>query len=214
MWRRNPGLMVLLAGLAVGVVGVVVVIFLAGPALKGGLVGPTYTTPFSRQVHLERGTYVVFERTGTERGGPGLKFTSNSGTSLLPDDVRVTDASGRSVPTDAISANETLNRNGAIYTGSVRFDSPERGDYVVTIDAAAGTTIVLAQDLGSVFAKALPGIALGGVGGIAVVVGAVMMIVRTRRGNPGVAATVPAGWYPDPYQPGAMRWWTGTEWAA
>jgi hypothetical protein len=24
---------------------------------------------------------------------------------------------------------------------------------------------------------------------------------------------VPPGWYPDPSQPGAMRWWDGTQWS-
>ncbi len=82
------------------------------------------------------------------------------------------------------------------------------------IDAAPGTAVVISRDLGSLLTQALPGILAGGVGGVAIVAGTIMLVVRARRRRRANAPyPAPPGYYPDPYRPGAARWWNGTHWA-
>ena len=203
----------LASGLALAVAGVVVLLLAVGPGFFGALDAPIQSTPLARFEHFDRGTYAVYELSGSETTGPGYSFSTNNAPTLQPSDVTVTSESGNLVTVTPMPANvsETLNRNGAIFTAAVRFTTPSGGQYSVVINAPPGTRVVISRDLGSLIGAALPGIALGVAGFIAMLVGAITLGTQaSRRRRLQYATLPPAGYYPDPYQPGQMRWWTGS----
>ena len=107
---------------------------------------PSYTTPMDRTMHLSPGRWSVFERTGSQVGGGGFTFTENGIPDLAPTDVTVQDSSGASVPTFPDDQNETINRNGAIYTGAVAFHIASGGSYRITV-SNGGAQVIVARSL-------------------------------------------------------------------
>ncbi len=100
------------------------------------------TTPGTTERTFSAGRYGVFERTGTSRGGGGITFTEQDLPNLRPSDVTVTGPTGESIPTRYMETNETINQNGALYTGVVEFHITEPGPYRVQIDRVQGQAIV------------------------------------------------------------------------
>ena len=91
----RSGVLLLIVGLVLGVVGVVGVIAKAGSGLTADFRSPVVTTPGTVIRHLDPGTYVVYEETGTRnRFGP-VTTTQDNGVTLTPDEVMVTGPAGR-----------------------------------------------------------------------------------------------------------------------
>ena len=212
---RAPGpstalsVVVLIFGLVIGVVGVVKAV---APLVRTLGSSPEFATPQTASLRLSSGDYIVYERTGS-----GFSL-SGGATTLTPADVVVTAPDGRRLAVRFASDSERITRNGDAYEGAVRFSTPEAGRYELHITGSAGRVIV-ARSLEDTIRAGLPwwGVAL--LGGAVAVAGLVMWIVggarRRRLRNQyayAVPAAAPPAWYPDPQQPGRLRYWDGTTW--
>ncbi len=183
-----------------------------GPALLQALTGPSHATPLDRTMTLTRGEWVVFELTGSQTSGGPVTVTNVSGVTLTPGDVVVTDPTGRPVATSVPSTNQTINRNGTIYSGAVAFDVTHPGKYRIRI-AQAGDEVLIGRDIGSLLGSVLGFIVTGGSAGLGIVAGVVVLVVSARRRRRRLAQVLPApGWYADPRTPGAYAWWNGQRW--
>ena len=131
---------------------------------------------------------------------------------------------------DATGVTQTITRGGNVFTGAVQFDTPAAGMYEVDV-LVPGSEVVVGRSLGSALGG--PARWLGGVaaGGFLVLLGIVLVVVglaQRRRpaevpayGSPAAVAPPPpapagppAGWYPDPAQPGRLRYWDGRGWTS
>lgn len=85
--RPGPGVVPAVILIAIGVmVGVVTAVKMVPPFLEG-LVGPVRAIPLDARFKLSSGTYGVYERTGTKRGGDGLTVTEHDAPRIAPGNV-------------------------------------------------------------------------------------------------------------------------------
>jgi hypothetical protein len=178
---------------------------------------PRFEVPGTATMHLDKGNYLLYEKTG----GNDFGLDSDEPTTIGPDDVTVRAPDGTEVQIyDRGSVTETITRAGDSYTGAVRFTTPSAGDYDVTVRNTTAETAVVAPPITDTVEDALGWFALAGLGGLIFVTGVVLLIVgivrRSRASRPqyaGVPYTrYPAGWYPDPGGSGRQRYWDGTRW--
>jgi hypothetical protein len=215
---RAPGpstavsVVVLILGLVIGVVGVVKAV---APLVRTLASSPSFATPGAARLHLSSGQFVIYERTGGS-----FSFSGNDTTTITPSDVVVTaESDGLRLPVRIVTDNERITRNGDAYEGAVRFSTPSAGMYRVEVGATAPGRVVVARSLQDTIRDSLPWWGLALLGGAVAVAGVVMWIVgatRRRRLRSqyayGVAGVPPPAWYPDPQQPGRLRYWDGTTW--
>ncbi len=207
------GVLLLVVGFALGVVGVVGVIAKAGSGIRADFQSPVVTTPGAVIRHFDPGTYIVYEETGT-RSRFGPVTTGNTGVTLTPEDVTVTDPAGVALPVDVPNIDETLTRGDRTFTGAARFVVQHSGRYRVDV-TAPDLRIIVAPSLTSSIKRALAwigaiagGVVLGLAGFVLLVIG----LVRGRK-RPVVAGPPPAaGWFPDPSRQARLRWWDGQRW--
>ncbi len=208
---KRIGLALIIVGALAFVACAVTIAVRIGPALGKGLTGRAYATPMDQVVTLTRGKWVVFQRNGTQSGGGGFTYSQENAITIAPSDVEVTDAGGRPVRTSELTANETITRNGAIYSGAVSFEVSSGGRYRIEI-AQPGDQMLLSRDLGSLFVSVL-GFILGAVGSMFVIgAGAIVLIVRASRRHRHRQTGPPPGLYPHPTTPGQMLYWNGAQW--
>jgi flagellar basal body-associated protein FliL len=189
------------------------------------LTAPAMNPPATRVTTLSPGRYTLYQRTGTQSGGGGITFSENGPADLTPSDVQVTGPDGE-VPTEADPDNETLDRNGAVYTGALSFQVVTHGQYQVHVSGPP-TQVVLARALFDGMATNIAVLVISIVV-FALAVGALvitMIVSAVRRGRqrrtgpppgppgpPGPAGSpvswapppplAPASWAPPPPPPG------------
>jgi hypothetical protein len=218
-WRR-VGLGVLVASGVVLILSVVMLSVRFAPTFDNALFSGSHALPMDATMSLDAGSWVVFERTGAERGDGPLTVTTNHGVDLNADQVIVVGLDGRPVPTTAVTSIQTINRNGAIYTGAVQFHIATKGQYRVVITSFSGP-VIISEDIGAVFSSSARLLSLTGIGLLGCLAGIALMFFRRP---PKAAALVPMGfgqlatqaappgWYRDPRRPGEFLWWDGVRW--
>jgi hypothetical protein len=203
---------VLVLGLVAGGFGLYAAL---APLFRELISSTSFATPGQRSMHLSTGRYFVYERTGSS----GFGLQQGGTTTLTPAQVSVTSGGGETVFVGPTSGSrEVITRSGSQYTSALAFNIDTAGSYMVTVKASAPGRVVVARPLSDAIRSRLRWWALVAAGGIAVVTGTVMWIIgasrrrRRRLSYAYYASATPAGWYPDPQQPGRMRYWNGTMW--
>jgi hypothetical protein len=209
---KRIGLTLIIVGALAFVACAVTIGVRVGPPLAKGITGRAYSTPMDQFVTLTHGKWVIFQRTGTQSGGGGITYSNQGPVTISPSDVEVTDPAGNPLPTSRMTANETIDRNGTVYTGALSFEVPARGQYRVVITQASDQ-VLLSRDLGSLFLSVLWLILVAVASVFVVGAGVIAMIVRASRRRRRPPSGPPPGFYPHPAIPGRMLWWDGYQWA-
>lgn len=187
--RIWPPVLLMMLGPVLSIVSII--------ALVAGAIG-TFTTstfdmPGSTTRTLDKGVYVVFERTGESSSSGNVTISRNDAVTIGPEDVQVIGPDGTTIATRRMSSNETLNRNGSIFVGAVKFTVVTPGRYDVNVLAGNGTAVV-GRSLVDTIGKHLGWLVGIGIGGLAFVIGLIWLIVALRRRGKNKA--VLAGAYP------------------
>ncbi len=177
-----------------------------------------FETPGPVDVHLGKGTWEIYENTGS--ASIGSSFSTDDTVTITPADVTVTAVAGARVEVfERGSTVESRTTSGRRYVGAVRFTTPASGDYLVTVRTTSPQSVLVARPLTFTIRKAIVWFVLMGTGGILTAVGIVLLIVGSvRRGRArrtptyAYAAPVPPGWHPDPGGSAQLRYWDGYRW--
>lgn len=144
------------------------------------ITAPTFDIPGSTTRTLDKGVYVVFERTGNSSSSGNVSISRNNAVTIGPEDVQVTGLNGARITTREMNSNETVSRNQSTFTGAVEFTVVAPGEYQVNVSAGNGTALVGAS-LGDSVGKHLGWLFGVGIGGLAFVGGLIWLIVALRR---------------------------------
>jgi Protein of unknown function (DUF2510) len=190
--RLWPAILLMVLGPIVGIASIVGL--LAGTVST--FTAPTFDIPGSITRKLDKGVFVVYERTGDSSSSG----TASNSVTIKPADVEVTGPDGSTITTQRLFSNENLTRNGSVFTGAVRFTVVTPGQYEVNVSGANGEAVVGRSLVDSVRGR-LGWLAGIGIGGLAFLVGLILLIVKLRsRGKykaaqagsfPGVASGYP-----------------------
>jgi hypothetical protein len=206
--RLWPPIVVLAVGAVLAGVGVVSGLLVGfGPAFDA----PVHGAPVTVTLHCDVGDYIVYQATGSGTFPSG----NPAGTELAPGQVEVTGPDGSAVGTGPVNGTESITRGTLVLVGVVGFHAGTAGTYQVRITPEAPTRVVVAPSFGAMFLRALPWLALAGIGGLAVLGGGAWLIVAVvgRRRTPqaddwagypapaGYPAVPPGPWLPRNYDP-------------
>jgi len=216
---RPPGpslrlsLVLVIAGLALAIPTLIAGVI---PIVRNVTSSVRFSVPNNVRVHLSRGTYMVYEDTGTN--SLGSAFSNDDSVTISPADITVTTTEGVSIRVfDRGDIRETINSGDDHFVGAARFTTPSVGDYLVEVRSATPKAVLIGRPITDTVRSSLGWFALTVVGGVAFVVGIVLLIVGSvRRGRMrtamAYAPAVPAGWHPDPSGSGRLRYWDGYRW--
>jgi hypothetical protein len=154
----------MVAGALLGIVAVVLVTL---PLLQLVKQAPTVTTPGSVTLHLDKGVYKVFERTGTVLGGA-------ADVSVVAPQIQGVIGVSDAGPT------ETITRNRSMYTSVVSFRVSTAGIYTVRIGGGPGEVIV-SRSLADAVRGRVGWVATIPIGGLLFLIGLVMLVVGISR---------------------------------
>jgi Protein of unknown function (DUF2510) len=174
------------------IVGIASVVGLLAGAISS-FTAPAFTIPGSTTRTLDKGVYVVFERTSESSSSGNVTISRDNAVTIGPGDVQVSGPGGARIAAQEVTANETLTRNKSVFRGAVKFTVVTRGQYTVKVLAGDGTAIV-GPSLVDTIGKHLGWLAGIGIGGLAFVIGLIWLIVAIRRRGKNSAAL--AGAYP------------------
>jgi hypothetical protein len=177
------GVGLLIAGVLLGVAGGAFFIGTAGSNVIATFTAPVRATPADFTVDLDEGTYVVYEQTGPRPVGS---------VTITPSAVEVVSASGASVPVEALTLTETVDRGNERFTGAARFTVVEPGVHRVQV-LGNGQQIIVAPSIASSFGSAFAWLALVGIGALVAFIGVVLLIVGLVRGRRPAAGAVAVG---------------------
>jgi Protein of unknown function (DUF2510) len=235
--KRGRGLIVngaVIGGLAliVAVVSGVEIASVVGRPLGQLLTNPVLHSPVDTTLNLTERRYIVFEQTGHRSGAGGVQVSEDHGITLNPGEVSVHAPDGQVISTyDLGLSSQTLTRDEDIYTAAVEFSVTEPGSYRVQVTSPSPVQVIIGPSLSSGFAGVRGWIAAGVSSALVLVIGLLLLIVGLVRagrrpsgaGRPaftiqpagsGPPAVPPPGWYPDPREPGRLRYFNGREWTA
>ena len=208
--------------LRISIVLIVLGITLGIPGIVGGMApfvravtasSNRFEAPNVVRMHLSRGPYVMYERTGSNS-----PFSFDERVTITASDVTVTDPTGANVEVfERGATTETLSNQGDRFIGAVRFNAPSTGDYTIGVHVASAVSVLVARPLTTTLKNALAWFAVAGLGGILAATGLILLIVGSIRRNRARGAFVPAvssppGWHPDPGGSGRWRYWDGYRW--
>lgn len=221
------GVGLMLVGVLLAVVGGAFFIGTAGSRVVAAFTAPVRATPADFTIDLDEGTYVVYELTGGSRGSGAITATVGRPVTITPSDVEVISASGESLPVEAPTFSETIDRGNGTFTGAARFTVVDPGVHRIKV-FGGGQQIVVAPSIAGSFGGAIAWLALVGIGGLIALIGLILLIVGLVRGRRPTAvvavvsapaapsATTPAlpapGWFADPKGEARLRWWDGHQW--
>lgn len=184
-WFVNfrSGWLLVAAGIACGGLAAFLLVNAVGSAIGDSFLREPCTTPCSSVLELDQGDYLVFELVGRSKRIGSVTSFSRGPETLGPADVTVQSVSGQELDIRRPSSGQTIERNGAIYGGAVRFEVPEAGRYTVSIKGRGDTNVLVAPALDQTFVRAVPGVLVVLLGGIAISTGLVVLLMaRGRRG--------------------------------
>jgi hypothetical protein len=229
--RPGPQAATSLSLLAVGLALLIAAAVAVGPPLYRTIFSPSIKTPGSRQLRLEPGKYMIYEKTGTTTGVGPVTVTHDNSVTIDPSQVRITASDGANVVVSEVTVNDTIIQGSRRYTAAVEFKVHNSGVYQIQINSAEHGQVLVARSIGDALSARWRWLAGGGVGGLLSLLGTVLLLVGVIRRNrasrvsrpdanpPQLSSpmathtsAVPAGWFPDPSQPGRLRYWDGTAW--
>jgi hypothetical protein len=217
----------MIVGVLLAIAGGAFFVGTAGSKVIETFTAPVRATPADFTIDLDEGTYVVYEQTGSSRGSGPVTTTQGGPVTITPSAIDVVSASGASVPVEAMSLTETIDRNGQTFTGAARFSVVEPGPHRISV-LGNGRPIIVAPSVAGSFGSAVGWLALVGIGGLVALIGLVLLIVGFVRGRHPVRVAVtpsgsaaptvvpsvvtPPGWFADPKGEARLRWWDGQQW--
>jgi hypothetical protein len=213
---RNCVIMVVV-GILVAIPGVVAL----GLGLWHEVSGPTITVPGTASLDLGRGTYIVFEKTGSKRQYGPLSVERDDGVTIDSRQVVVTSPDDGTIPVRDSEPNESIDRYSDHYTAAVEFTTPSSGRYSLRFTNTASGTVMVRRPLGDVFRRRVGWIASVAVGWLIALAGAILLLVGYFRRSSDARATrmiaaqravAAAAWFPDPLGQRRLRYWDGTRW--
>jgi hypothetical protein len=183
--RLGISLAVTLAGGLAAAIGIVV--FVA--AFWSVLTGPVYQVPSTLRIHLDSGTYRVYELDRSGRGLAGRPLVDSSTLTVrAPDGTRVSVVE--------TSLTENLTNGSESFDSVVRFATPDSGTYTLRFTPSAPTRVMVEPSLGDVARDHAGwlvlfgvGVLLGGIGLVMIIVGAVRRSAARKRTAAAAAVT-------------------------
>ena len=188
----------MIGGIAVGIVGVVLLSVRAYDEIVNA---PAVSAPGTTTLDLPTGGHVVYD---CGVGRPNY-------------DVGVIGPNGQKLVVGTPLTSETIPRDGTTCVGVARFLVTSAGPHQVTIDGTdmRDRTVVVGRTAEALVGKVAPYFGLMSLGGLAAIVGFVLLLVgisRRKNAGPHPSATMPPGWHPDPTNPAMLRYWDGQRW--